>query len=91
MQAKRHENQIGPGAIREFVGSLGEHKANKGVFITCGGFSSGAREAAAKAHSRIVLIDGEQLAEYMIEHGVGVTDHKTYTVKRLDGDYFEGG
>jgi len=90
VQAKRHENDIGPGAIREFVGSLGEHKANKGVFITSGGFTSGARDAAAKAHTRIVLIDGEQLAEFMIDHGVGVTDHKTYTVKKLDSDYFEG-
>jgi restriction system protein len=90
VQAKRHEADIGPGAIREFVGSLGEHKANKGVFITCGGFTSGAIEAAAKAHFRIVLIDGEQLAEYMIDHGVAVTDYKTYTVKKLDGDYFEG-
>jgi restriction system protein len=90
VQAKRHENDIGPGAIREFVGSLGEHKATKGVFITSGGFTSGARDAATKAHSRIVLIDGEQLAEYMIDHGVGVTDYKTYTVKKLDSDYFEG-
>src|SRR5437763_839374 len=56
VQAKRVESDIGPGAIREFVGSLGEHKANKGVFITSGGFTSGARDAAAKAHSRIVLI-----------------------------------
>jgi restriction system protein len=90
VQAKRYESDIGPGAIREFVGSLGEHKANKGVFITCGAFSSGARDAAAKAHTRIVLIDGEQLAEFMIDHGVGVTDYRTYTVKKLDSDYFEG-
>lgn len=90
VQAKRHIQDIGPGAIREFVGSLGEHKASKGVFITAGGFTSGAREAAAKAHFRIVLIDGDQLAEYMIDHGVGVTDYKTYTVKKLDSDYFEG-
>jgi restriction system protein len=90
VQAKRHEADIGPGAIREFVGSLGEHKANKGVFITCGGFTSGAKDAAAKAHFRIVLIDGDQLAEYMIDHGVGVTDYKTYTVKKLDSDYFDG-
>lgn len=90
VQAKRVESDIGPGAIREFVGSLGEHKANKGVFITCGAFTYGARDAAAKAPSRIVLIDGEQLAEFMIDHGVGVTDHKTYTVKKLDSDYFEG-
>ena len=58
------------------------------VFITCGGFTSGAEEAAARAHSRIVLIDGEQLAEFMIDHGAGVADHKTYIVKKLDGDYF---
>lgn len=90
VQAKRHEADIGPGAIREFVGSLGEHKATKGVFITCGGFTSGAKDAAGKAHFRIVLIDGDQLAEYMIDHGVGVTDYKTYIVKKLDSDYFEG-
>jgi len=88
VQAKRHVADIGPGAIREFVGSLGEHKAHKGVFITCGGFTAGAKEAAAKAHSRIVLIDGDQLAEFMIDHGVGVADFKTYMVKKLDGDYF---
>jgi restriction system protein len=90
VQAKRVESDIGPGAIREFVGSLGEHKANKGVFITCGAFTSGARDAATKAHFRIVLIDGDQLADYMMDHGVGVTDYKTYTVKKLDSDYFEG-
>jgi len=88
VQAKRHEADIGPGPIREFIGSLGEHKATKGVFITCGGFTSGAKDAAAKAHSRIVLIDGDQLAQYMIDHGVGVAEYKTFVVKRLDGDYF---
>lgn len=88
VQAKRYTNDVGPGAIREFVGSLGEHRATKGVFITCGGFTSGATEAAAKAHNRIVLIDGDQLAEYMIDHGVGVADSKTYAVKKLDADYF---
>ncbi len=88
VQAKRYTNDVGPGAIREFVGSLGEHKATKGVFISCGGFTSGATEAAVKAHHRIVLIDGDQLAEYMIDNGVGVADYKAYTVKKLDGDYF---
>ncbi len=88
VQAKRHTNDVGPAAIREFVGSLGEHKASKGVFITCGGFTSGATEAAAKAHHRIVLIDGDQLAEYMIDNGVGVADYRAYTVKKLDSDYF---
>ncbi len=88
VQAKRYTADVGPGAIREFVGSLGEHKATKGVFITCGGFTSGAKEAAVKAHHRIVLIDGDQLADYMIDNGVGVADYKAYTVKKLDSDYF---
>lgn len=90
IQAKRHEADIGPNAIREFVGSLSEHKAHKGVFITCGGFTSGAKEAAARAQTRIVLIDGDQLADYMIDHGVGVADHKSFIIKKLDSDYFEG-
>lgn len=89
IQAKRYEADVGPAAIREFVGSLGEHKAHKGVFITCGGFTAGAVAAAMKANSRIVLIDGEQLAQYMIDHGVGVADYKAFVVKKIDGDYFE--
>ena len=90
IQAKRYESDIGPSAIREFVGSLGEHKASKGVFITCAGFTAGAIEAATRAHFRIVLIDGDTLAEYMTDNGVGVTVDKTYIVKKLDSDYFEG-
>ena len=44
----------------------------------------------AHRRNRIVLIDGEQLADFMIDNGVGVSDYKTYTVRRLDNDYFEG-
>lgn len=90
VQAKKWENSVGPDEIRKFVGSLGEQKAHKGVFITSGEFTSGARSAAEKANARVVLIDGERLAELMIDHGVGVTDHKPYIVKKLDNDYFEG-
>lgn len=90
IQAKRwNERSVGPDDIRQFVGSLSENKAHKGVFITCGTFTSGAREAAARANTRIVLIDGDQLAEYMIDFGVGVAEHKSYSVKKLDNDYFE--
>jgi restriction system protein len=64
-------------------------KAHKGVFITTGTFTSGALKAAHEASAKIVLIDGAELAELMIDHGVGVTDHKLYTVKRIDSDYFE--
>lgn len=89
VQAKKWDNSVGPGEIDRFVGSLMRKKAHKGVFITSGTFSSGALKAAQEASAKIVLIDGEQMAEFMIDHGVGVTDHKSYTVKKVDSDYFE--
>ena len=36
-----------------------------------------------------MLIDGERLANLMIDHGVGVADVAIYAVKRIDEDYFE--
>jgi restriction system protein len=36
-----------------------------------------------------VLIDGQRLAELMIEHGIGVAEEHAYNVKKIDGDYFE--
>lgn len=90
VQAKKWDNAVGPDEIRKFVGSLGEQKAHKGVFITSGTFTAGARQAAEKANAKIVLIDGEQLMELMIDHGVGVADYRAYVVKKLDSDYFEG-
>jgi restriction system protein len=38
---------------------------------------------------KVVLIDGQQLAEMMIDYGVGVSDVATYTVKKLNPDYFD--
>lgn len=89
IQAKKWENSVGPDEIRKFVGSLGEQRAHKGVFITSGSFTSGAFNAAERANAKVVLIDGEQLAQLMIDHGVGVSKHKEYTTKKLDSDYFE--
>ncbi|MDQ7013947.1 MAG: restriction endonuclease [Planctomycetota bacterium] len=90
VQAKKWENTVGPGEIDRFVGSLSRKKAQKGVFIPSGTFTSGARRAAAEAAVRIVLLDGDDLAERMIDHGVGVTEYKTVVVNKLDSDYFEG-
>lgn len=90
IQAKKWENSVGPGEIDRFVGSLSRKKAHKGVFLTTGAFTDGARRAALEATAKIVLIDGDELAELMIDHGVGVTAQKQYLVKKLDSDYFEG-
>lgn len=92
IQAKRYavNNTIGKPILHAFAGALDEKKANKGVFITTSSFSSEARKfAEEKASKKIVLIDGEELARYMIEYNIGVSTKRTYTVKRIDSDYFD--
>jgi restriction system protein len=89
VQAKRWEDTtVGRPAIQQFAGALQGHRARKGVFITTSSFSREAIEYAKGLQTTIVLIDGTQLADYMIEFGVGVTDVETIRLKRLDEDYF---
>jgi restriction system protein len=91
IQAKRYAagNSVGPGAIRDFFGSLDRHKAAKGLFVTTSGFTSSARETADHLSKRIVLIDGEQLTRLMIRHNVGCRIEEVLHVKKLDEDFFE--
>ena len=90
VQAKRWKDGIGRPQIQAFVGALTGHRARKGVFITTSSFSREAREYVRNLDAKVVLIDGETLADYMIEVGLGVTLVQTYEVKRLDSDFFEG-
>ncbi|MBL9001506.1 MAG: restriction endonuclease [Phycisphaerae bacterium] len=90
VQAKRHENAVGPGDIDKFVGSLMRKKATKGVFITSGTFTDGAERACKEAAVKLRLIDGDELAELMIDYNVGVAPADTYVVKKVDTDFFEG-
>ena len=90
IQAKRYKGAtVGKPEIQQFIGALEEQKATKGVFITTNKFTSGAIETANKSSKKIVLIDGRNLADYMIDYNVGVSEKKTYEVKKLDSDYFE--
>lgn len=90
IQVKRYtDTSVSKPDIHKFIGALDEQKASKGVFITTSKFTNGARESAYKASKKIVLIDGKELADYMIEYNVGVSEKKVYEVKKLDSDYFE--
>jgi len=93
IQAKRYkvENTIGRPEIQKFVGALTGLGANGGVFITTSSFSSDAREYAFKSQlsPRIVLIDGAELGQLMVKHGIGVQEKKIYKVVEIDEDYFE--
>jgi len=91
IQAKRWAigNTVGRPSIQGFVGSLMGEGATKGVFITTSSFSKGAIEYANNMQNvRVILIDGQQLAKLMIEHNVGVSVEKTYTIKQIDENYF---
>jgi len=89
MQAKRYiEKSVGPEAINAFYGALQRKGADRGVFITSGSFSPGARRAEEDFRN-IVLVDGLELASLMIEHGVGVEVTSAHTLKRVNEDFFE--
>lgn len=92
IQAKRYklDNIVGKPQIQQFSGALDEPKATKGVFITTSSYSKEARQYVEKLNSKkIVLIDGQDLAQFMIEYNVGVSTKQVYEIKRIDSDYFE--
>lgn len=90
IQAKRWSDRtVGRPDVQSFVGSLEGNKARKGVFITTSRFSKDAEEYVARIERKIILIDGEQLAKYMIDFNVGLTQARHYLIMRIDNDYFD--
>jgi restriction system protein len=88
IQAKRWEATVGRPEVQKFAGALPGQRAKKGVMITTSSFSSEARGFAAQIENKIVLIDGDQLAELMIDHNLGVSPMASYEVMKVDTDYF---
>jgi len=90
IQAKRWDNNpVGRPDVMQFAGALQAQRANKGIFITTSRFTDDARSYVSQIGSKIVLIDGEQLTNLMIEHDVGVSTISMYPVKKIDTDYFD--
>lgn len=90
LQAKRWDNQVSRPELQKFAGALQGQRARKGIFITTSSFTRGAIEFCENIDSKIILIDGEQLAKLMIDFNVGVSVNRTLEVKRIDSDYFDG-
>ncbi len=90
VQAKRYAPHVGVGRpeIQGFVGSLVGFGATKGVFVTTSSFSSHATDYVRHLPQRVILIDGDRLAELLIEHEVGVRISRTVAMKRIDEDFF---
>ncbi|WOD38113.1 restriction endonuclease [Nodosilinea sp. E11] len=88
VQAKRWENPVGRPEIQKFAGALQGFRAKKGIFITSSSFTTEAKDFVSRIDNKIILIDGHNLAQYMIEFNVGVTTKDTYQIKKIDFDYF---
>lgn len=89
IQAKRWEGTVGRPVVQAYAGSLEGFRARKGVLITTSKFTPDAHSYIERIEKKIVLIDGEQLAQFMIDFGIGVTEVNHYVVKKMDQDYFE--
>ena len=90
VQAKRWKtgNVVGRPEIHKFVGALAGQGAKKGIFITTSSFTKEALDYTPKNETKIVLIDGERLAQHMIDFNIGCTIQQTYELKKIDSDYF---
>jgi len=88
LQAKRWEAAVGRPEIQKFVGALHGQRAKKGVFITTSRFSKEAFDYVGQIDPKVVLIDGADLVQLMIDHGVGVSTAAIYEVKKVDTDFF---
>jgi restriction system protein len=89
IQAKRWNDVVGRPEIQKFVGALAGQGAKKGIFITTSKFSEQAKAYSPKNDIKVVLMDGEELAQYMIDFGLGVSTVSEYQLKKIDTDYFE--
>ncbi len=88
IQAKRWEDTVSRPEIQKFAGALQGQRARKGIFITTSNFSKEPQDYVLKIDSKIILVDGEQLTQFMIDNNVGVSLVANYEVKRMDLDYF---
>ncbi|HEY5465283.1 MAG TPA: restriction endonuclease [Hanamia sp.] len=89
IQAKRWEGVVGRPELHKFVGALAGQGAKKGIFITTSSFTKDAESYTPKNETKIVLIDGEKLSQYMIDYNLGVSVQNNYEIKKIDSDYFE--
>ncbi|MCT7997233.1 restriction endonuclease [Laspinema olomoucense] len=88
IQAKRWQNPVGRPEIQKFTGALEGFRAKKGIFITSSSFTNDAQEYVERIDKKVILIDGDKLAQLMIEYNVGVSPVVSYEIKKVDLDYF---
>ena len=96
IQAKRYAigNNVGSHDTQAFVGAM--QKAQKGVFITTSDFTKEAKKYVREIQNGsnatpLRLINGHELAKLMIQYEVGLEPVHSYTVYRIEEEYFDDG
>lgn len=91
LQAKRLKpnSAVAISSVRDFIGSLETHHASKGVFVTTGEFTKSAHLVTQAISKKVVLINGERLADLMIRHSIGTRVTETIQFKEIDPSYFQ--
>lgn len=89
LQAKRWKDSVGSQVVHGFSGSMDQFHATKGVLITTSTFTEEARRFIGKIGKTIILIDGQQLVQLMLEHELGVKTIDTYKIQAIDTAYYE--
>jgi restriction system protein len=90
IQAKKWtDRNVGSPDIDQFAGALSKMKAHKGILITTSSFSKEALGTVKDYGAKIVLIDGAQVAQLMIDYDVGVSREQVYEIKKTNSDFFE--
>jgi len=81
VQVKRWKQNVQTPVVQQVRGSLGAHE--QGLIITASDFSKGAREEAARSDAvPVALMNGDQLAALLVEHGIGI-EKNSYDILEL--------
>lgn len=93
IQAKRYalNNNVMRNEVQSFVGAVAGTPSKKGVFITTSDFSKGAMEYVESLNGSptIILINGQQLTEYIYDYGLGLQTEKVLKIMKMDTDYWD--
>lgn len=87
-QCKRYAGSVTPSHVRDFRGAM-MGRADKGIIITTGSFTSDARkEAVRDGVPPIELVDGEKLLNMLEQLELGLKPRRTYEVDPAFFDQF---
>ena len=93
IQAKRYalENTVGRAELHSFVGAVSVTPSKKGVFITTSDYTPRAIEYVGNLNGTptIILINGQQLVEYIYDYGLGLQTEKVLKIMKMDMDYWD--